>query len=256
MAELYTLSEAIRDNLFEEGRSTLHKFEAYLPFGVRAVRDLNISVGGTPKTVMLTPTSYNTIAAPPDMFSWSKLGVCIGGLVYNLAQNKDMCFPHMRNDCGELQPEPYAPYEGQLGQYLANAGLDVGWVYWAYTSYNEFGEFTGRLYGQGSGFSQIGLFNYNEELKEFVLTPNLANMQIVLEYIPDAINNANIIVPQAAIECVISFINWKKSRGPERSQYEREYKNAVIDYRRNKYSFNEIDFMNAVRAGYRLSPKG
>lgn len=253
---IYTLNEVIRDNIIEEGRTTLHKAEQYLALGVRAVRELNISVGGSIKTVMLTPTTYNTIAAPDDMFSWSKLGVCIGGVVYNLAMNPDMCFPHMRNDCGELQPEPYAPYEGQFGQYLANAGLDVGWVYWAYTSYNEFGEFTGRLYGQGSGMVQIGLYNYNQETREFVLTPNLQNLSIVLEYTTTGIDQASVPVPQEAIEPVISFINWKKSRGGERQQYEAEYHRAVSQYRLNKYSFTLVDFMNAVRAGYRLGPKG
>lgn len=254
--QIYTVAEVVKDQMIEQGRTTLHKFEQLLPLAVRGLRELNINVGNAPKTVYLTPTPWNTIQAPDDMYSWSKIGVELGGFIYNLGMAPDMAFPHLRNPQGVLQPEPFKPYYGNFTSYLANAGLDVGWVYWAYTSYNEFGEFTGRLYGQGTGFAQPGFFNYNELTREFVLSPDLQKASIVLEYTSTGVNNASMPVPQVAIEPLIAFVNWKSSKGAERQQMMNEYHNAVMHYKVNKYSFGMTDFLNAIRQGYRLSPKG
>ncbi len=254
----YTLNEIIREKIIEDGRTTLHKFEQLLPLGIRGVRDLNISVGGNLKTVHLTPNSYNAIAAPSDYFSWSKVGVCIGGEIYNLSMNNDLCFPHMTNACGQLQPENYNPYEGEWSGYTAGllGGTGLGWVYWNYTSFNEFGEFTGRLYGLGQGYNKIGYFRFNPQTNEFVLTPGLQFQSIVLEYVPTGINNAMIIVPDEAIEAVISFICWKASKGNERMMYKAEYNENVMKLRLAKFSFTLDDMISTIRNSYMLSPKG
>lgn len=247
------LNEIAREVLVEESRMTPHKLQQVMQLGVRAVREINIDITGQLKTVILTPSSFRTISVPADYFNYSKLGVCIGGQIYNLGRNDSLCFPHMTNDCGELQPEPFF---NSWPEYMNLAGWGgLGWYYWNFNAYNENGEFTGKLYGVGSGFNRLGYYRYNEQTREFVLTPHLQNCPIVLEYTSTGINNENILVPDEAIETVISFIRWKISNGSERFQFKAEYEQNLIKLRLRNFAFTMDEFVASVRQGYKQSPK-
>lgn len=254
---LIPLGQLVRDKLNEEGRSTLHKFESNLAVAARAARRLRVDVNAPVKTVFLTPTSYNTIIVPDDFYDYSKIGVCAGGQVYNLSVNPNLCFPHMKNDCGQLQPEQFASggYTGGLDEYFPYA-IDSGFGYWYYNFWNENGEFTGKLYGHGQGWSPFGQYCYNPDNKEFVVTPNLAGETICLEYATLDMNNAQILVPEEADEYIITFMNWKTAKGGERAQHEAEHHLAESRLRISIYGFSEEEMTQTVRHSYMLSPKG
>lgn len=246
------LNEIARDVLVEEGRTTPHKLQQLMQLGSRAMRELNIDITGTIKTVILTPNSYRAISVPDDYYDYSKLGVCLNGQIYNLGLNNDLCFPHMKNDCGQLQPEPFSS-EQAMADNFSNGGF--GWYYFNFNTINENGEFIGKLYGQSSGQNPLGEYRFNEQTREFILTPSIQGNDIVLEYSSTGMNQENIVVPDEAVETVISFIKWKKSRGTERAQYKSEYEQNITHLRMRKFSFTGYEFIAAVRRGYKSSPK-
>lgn len=253
---MYSLNEIARMALVRDGRTTLHKLRAALEVGANCVtNELNIDVIGQVKTVFLKPTSYGTIRVPNDYYTYNKLGVCINGQIFNLGLNEDLCFPHMTNSCGVLQPETFS---GTWDSYVyENIGVNFGWWYYNYNSFNENGEFTGKLYGLGSGFNQIGYYKYNKETREFVLSPSLHKSQgIMLEYVSTTRKAENISVPEEAAETVISWIQWKLARGSERQNFEREYNNNLMKLRLRQFSFTWDEFIDAVRHSYIQSPKG
>jgi len=243
---VYTVNEIVREQMIEQGRSTLHKYEQLLPLAVRGARKLNLDVGGTVKTVILTPTSYNTIIPPEDYYSYAQIGVCMNGIIYNLARNPNMCFPHMRNDCGVLQPENFNPNAG--ASFAANAwGLDTGWVYWAYTSYNEFGEFTGRLYGYQGIYTDT--YNVIPERNEIQLNQHLVVDEIVLQYISNGLDATSVskITPyaQATIEAYITWQHKLCSRhynNQDRQMAEMEYikQRKILRARMNTLTIQEV----------------
>ena len=254
---MYNINEIARMALVRDNRTTLHKLRAAMEVAANCVtNELNIDVTGQLKTVFLKPTSYGTIRVPKDYYSYSKVGLCIGGQVVNLGLNNDLCFPHMTNDCGQLQPETYS---GDFQSYLSEAKIaNVGWWYYNYNSFNENGEFTGKLYGVGSGYNNYGYYRYNAETREFVLTPNLHKAEaILLEYTATTRKAENIIVPEEAAETVISWIQWKLLSTPaERGMYEREYYNNLMKLRLRRTSFTLDEMIDAIRKSYILSPKG
>src|SRR5574343_80353 len=157
------LNEIAREVIVEEGRPTIHKLQQYMQLGSRAMRELNIDITGTLKTVLLTPNSYRAITVPKDYFNYSKIGVCINGMIYNLGLNNDLCFPSDLNACGQLQPETIT--EAQASSLFTDNFAMGGWswYYFNFNSINENGEFIGKLYGQSSGHNPIGEYRFNEE---------------------------------------------------------------------------------------------
>ena len=67
------LNEIAREVLVEEGRITPHKLQQLMQLGSRAMRELNIDIVGTLKTVKLTPNNYRAISVPSDYYTYSKL---------------------------------------------------------------------------------------------------------------------------------------------------------------------------------------
>lgn len=254
---MYNINEIARMALIRDGRTTLHKLRPAMEVGANCVtNELNIDVIGQLKTVFLKPTSYGTIRVPNDYYSYSKVGLCRGGQVINLGLNDELCFPHMTNACGVLQPEPYS---GDFQSYISDAKVaNVGWWYYNYNSFNENGEFTGKLYGVGSGYNCHGYYRYNSQTREFVLTPKLHHVEgILLEYTATTRNAANIIIPEQAAEAVISFIQWKLLCKPgERQQFEKEYYDNVMRLRLRQFSFTLDEMIDAIRKSYIQSPKG
>lgn len=249
------LNEIAREVLIEESRVTPHKLQMLMQLGSRAMRELNIDIVGSIKTVKLVPNNYRAISVPQDYFTYTKLGLCENGMIYNLGLNNDLCFPDTVNSCGQLQPESFSDSSG--GTLFTDNFTDGGWgwYYWNFNTINENGEFIGKLYGQGSGNNPLGEYRFNEETREFILTPTLQGKEIVLEYISTGMNQENIVVPDEAVESVISFIKWKKSRGAERAQYKGEYEQNVMHLRLRKFSFTGEEFIAAVRKGYFLAAK-
>ncbi len=248
------LNEIARECLIEEGRISPHKLQQLMQLGSRAVRELNIDIIGTLKTVKVKPNNFRAFSVPKDYFTYSKVGICINGMIYNLGLNNDLCFPDTVNSCGQLQPESFTGDTiGYTGDGFAEGGY--GWYYMNFNTVNENGEFIGKLYGQGSGHNPFGEYRFNEETREFIVTPGIQDKELVLEYVSTGMNQENIVVPEEAVECVISFIQWKRNKGGLRQQYKSEYEQNVSHLRLRKFSFTGDEFIAAIRKSYVLSPK-
>lgn len=252
-----TLTEIAKEVLVEEDRQSTHKIQRLVQIGSRAAREIGIDVTATAKTVYLTPNSYGCIDAPNDMYDWTKLGVCINGYIYTLSVNNALCFPHMTDDCGNLQPESFANPDTfvNYADYSQLAGFGV-WFY-NVTAVNEYGELNAKLFGYGSGYNRAGSFKYNAETHQFVLSPEVRRKQIVLEYIPAiGAKGTQIMVPDDATEAMINFIRWKTAKTiGEREQFKHDYFVCLIQLQQRSFSFTVQDFVAATRQGYHQAAK-
>lgn len=248
------LNEISREYLIEQGRSSLHKLQHVMQIGSRAMNELNIDVTGVLKTVHLTPNSYGAFDAPDDMQSWSKVALCENGELFILTVNNAMCFPHEFDACGNLQPDSF---DDNLWQQYVASSLTAGWGNWLYnwTSVNEYGEVNAKTFGMGSGFNSLGCFRYKPTTRQFFVSPQLMDREIVLEYFSNGLNQELILVPDEATETVISFMNWKTSRGNERLQFKAEYYANLMVLQQRSFSFNLADFIAATRKGFHLAAK-
>lgn len=249
-----SINEIAREVLVEEGRSNIHKLQHYMQLGVRAVRELNIDVTGQLKTVILTPNSYRAIDVPEDYYDYSKIGVDIAGEIHVLGVNNNMMFPYQKNDVGQLQPTSYTS-PNMSDAINANSISGLGLWFYNYVLIDQYGENTGRLYGSNGTPDVLGTYRYWAENRQFVFSPMAQNKQIVLEYISTGINNANVLVPDEAIESVISFIRWKGAKGNEREQFRVEWENNVRRLRLRQFSFTVDEFIRATRQAYHQAPK-
>lgn len=253
-----TLIELAKEVLVEEDRQSTHKIQRLVQLGSRGAREIGIDITTTAKTVFLTPNSYGCIDAPEDMQNWTKVAVCHGGYLYTLSQNNDLCFPHMVDDCGNLEKESVAtPADGfsAYADYSQVAGFGV-WFY-NVTAVNEYGELNAKLFGYGAGYNRVGYFKFNPERNQFLLSPEVQNKQIALEYIPRVgANGAQIMVPDEATETMINFMRWKAAKTiGERNDFKNDYYTCLIQLQQRSFSFSQVDFIRACRTGYHQAAK-
>ncbi len=253
---MFTLIQLAKEILVEEDRQSTHKIQRLVQILSRGAQEIGIDITAAPKTVFLKPNSYNCIDAPNEMYNWTKVGICSGGQVFLLTQNNALCFPHMTDDCGNLLPERGQPSDfNDYSEYASISGFG-SWFY-NVTAYNEYGELNAKMFGLGAGYNRLGSFKYNEDRRQFVLSPELASKQIALEYVPlPGHAGSLIVVPPDAREAMINFGRWKTAKTlGERNEFKADYYVELTKLQQRSFSFSIEDFILATREGIHQAAK-
>lgn len=188
--------------------------DMYWLIGMRALTELNYDIAAQPKTVRLPLLANKTVPFPPDLLSWTKIGLLNShGEVVTLKINNGLTTfrdnnpdrledltPNINNSVGSLA---YAPF--YLNYYYNNG------------YYN--------LFGVGGGLIQYGECNVDDVNRVIFMPSEFKYQDIILEYISSPKQDDEFTVPLALQEAIIAFIAWKAKLAP-RDEYIAEKINA------------------------------
>ncbi len=232
--------------------NNMKKYQTYLQFAIRGMRELNLTSATYPKTVFLDMLDNKAINLPSDYVKYLKIGICVNGHILTLGLDDSLCLNDNFSPCGD--PLPVAMNN------LANAnnnglGLDgffgfgFGFPFLDGFSNNQF---IGGLFGIGGGFNNRGYYKINAEANQIQFTSEVASNQIVLEYISSGITaDGSANVPEQAIECLIAFVMWKRAqykRGGSLNEARDAERQWIIQFNKLRHfnlSFSVSEYMES-----------
>lgn len=177
------LKSIVQDYMAEEGRSTPHKFDQFLHFGIRGLEELHYEVDGVVKREVLTPTSAGTVPLPFDFVKEVRIAIAdsVGNLIW-LGRNGNIYKP--LSTCGSETNPSGGGVEGVSSTYVSAS------------QHIKNGEIIGAYYGVG-GRSTAGEFRINQQKNQIELSSNLANSNVILDYIanPEMVNGEFMVHP-------------------------------------------------------------
>ncbi len=242
--------------------NNMKKYQTYLQFAIRGMRELNLTSSQYPKTVFLDMLPNKAVNLPSDYIKYTKIGICVNGHILTLGLDDSLCLNDNFSECGD--PLPVAM------DNLANAnnnglglngffGFGFGFPFLDGFSNNQF---TGGLFGIGGGFNSRGYYKINSEANQIQFTSEVPSKQIVLEYISNGINlDGTANVPQQAVECLIAWVHWKrleyKRNGSpsEAREAERKYNIEFRKVRHFNLMFSVSEYMESQAIGIYQSVK-
>ena len=96
----YKLSEIVEEKLIEMGEGQSNKFSRFYQFGLSFLRQKNLTTTGFPKIIELTISSVDTAPLPLDYLQYTRIGLCVNGIIYSLGRNENLCLNPLFDSCG------------------------------------------------------------------------------------------------------------------------------------------------------------
>lgn len=175
----------------------------------RALYNLNFNIAAEPKTLMLAVSPNKTVAFPPDLISWTKIGVADNeGKICSIKVNKALTnwkseSPNRLNSLAQSDVQTF--------DYLTN---QVG-LFYNYYGDNQYG----NLYGVGDTLIQYGECSVDDKNNVIIFAPNFPYSSILLEYISSPQKDGDYKVLTVLQEAIIAFIEWKTLKGSRENYY-------------------------------------
>lgn len=176
---------------------------------LRCTTSLTFDVMGQTITVRLPLLPNKTVLFPPDLLSWSKIGLLDdNGQINTLKINNSLTTfrddnpnrlealssPNIDNGIGNLALLPY------------------------YTNY-YYGGGVYQLFGVGNGIITYGECKVDELHRVIILSPHFKYDSIMVEYLSAPQKNNDYQVPTCMQEAIIAFIKWKLKVGSREEYY-------------------------------------
>jgi hypothetical protein len=254
-----TVDSIVREYMIQKGKTSIdNTYPKYLQLAIQSIKDINRQYNEVIKFERIEISQSNfTAPLPVDFVNYIKIAVCYQGQLLALGKNDAMCPPHF-DDCGNMEIQGFT-------QETTDTCV-IGWTgsgWWG--NWSENGNFLGALYGIGGGNNAIGNFNiqyYDGGGYIAFQNVSLAFDEIILQYIGDAARvNGEYVINEAYEDAVKKGIYYKEieflrtySMG-EKDQARKMYNLAKKDAAKQKMSFTMTEVMQAVRAGYKSTPK-
>lgn len=243
-----TLDKIVRNALAERGY-TVHWYINFLSYAVDALRELNMDVLKSIKSVRLPVNSYKAVTLPCDFVDYVRIGNEVGQYIYPHAE-KSSSFNRLNKFDSNGNKVAYGDIEAQ------NGILPNNWDGFWYTLYtNQFGEHLGRIFNNFNGFRES--FVILRERNEIQLDVSYTGSTIVVDYITDGMTTdaSNIIHPYA-FDAIKKYIFWRhKENGRQYNLSERqiakdEYYNALRVLRARMNNIDVNDIRRSLAKGY------
>jgi hypothetical protein len=208
---IYTLEYCVNSTLADIDKTESKAFLRHLKWANDAFRRLNLADGlPTMKTVTLeVDSSTNTAILPNDYIEYSKIGLCVNGVLVNFDMNDALCLDSAEADsvCACTDEEITAGIEACCN----GIGSEGTWYYPYYSQYHN-GQFVAGIYGAGAGFRHGG-FKINLEANKIQFDSCVTASEVVLEYKSSGMStDGNAIVQQTAIPAIEAYIHWKRCK--------------------------------------------
>ncbi len=245
----------VREYMNSIGASqTDNRYARFLQFAIEGVKEINREFKNVIKVKRIEVSDVNfTAALPVDYIDYLKIAICHRGQMFALGLNDNMCPPHF-DDCGNIVVD---------GVDTFNQQDSINGGYWWGGQYNSDGFYIGKIYGIGGGGNSIGTYNVYKAQGYIAFQDFTHNYdEIILQYIGDVdMIDGEHVVDSAYSEAIKAWIYWKsiqrmrsyglgEKKDAEQTYYNEKRKGAMI----NK-AFTLLEGVNAVRQGYKSSPK-
>jgi len=175
----------------------------------RALYNLHFNIAAEPKTVRLDVLPNKTVPFPPDLISWTKIGVADSeGKICSIKVNSALTnwkseSPNRLDSLAQSQVETFNYLTNQVGLFVNYYG-DSGY---------------GNLYGVGNTLIQYGECSVDEKNNVIILAPNFPYSSILVEYISSPQKDVDYKVLTVLQEAIIAFIEWKTLKGSRENYY-------------------------------------
>ncbi len=149
-------------------------FARLYQIGVSGIKELMVDAGLAVKTVKLTKEPNNTFVLPRDYINWVKIGVLgSDNKIYTLTENKQISL-----------------YNSNSPDKIVASGSYIAGNYDVHTNTTDYHNFwidgvNYNVFGVGSGISDIGYFNVDEENCVIVCGSEVTSEYAYLEYVTD-----------------------------------------------------------------------
>jgi hypothetical protein len=206
---VYDLNYCTASTLADIDKTESKAYLRHLKWANDAFRRLNLADGlPTMKTVTLeVDQATNTVTLPNDYIEYSKIGLCVDGVLLNFDLNDSLCLdsasPTSVCTCSDEE------ISTAISTCCNGGVVDGSWYYPYYSSWHN-GQFVAGIYGVGAGFNRGG-YKINLEANKIQFDSCVTATEIVLEYKSSGLSSdGNAIVPQTAIPPILAFIHWKR----------------------------------------------
>lgn len=256
---LRSLDTIVREYMVSKGKTSVdNTYPKYLQMAILSLKDINRQYNEVVKFTRIEVNGSNfTAPLPADFVNYIKFAVCYQGQMLALGKNDNMCPPHY-DACGN--PE-ITGFHWDANDVCLTGWYNNGW----YGQWSENGNFTGGLFGIGGGNNVIGNFNIQYyDNGGYIAFQNVSTVfdEIILQYIGSAEQiDGKYVVNETYEEAIMHGIHYREisflrtySTG-DKEYARRTYNNAKKKAASQKMSFTMTEVMQAVRAGYKSSPK-
>lgn len=245
-----------------DGDNNFSKYQKYLQFAIRGMRELNLTSAPFAKTVHLEMLDNKAVNLPTDYIQYTKVGICVNGRVLILGLDNTLCLNDNYSECGDPLEIAMANLSNAQEDGVSSDGFFGFGIGYPFLDGFVDGQWVGGLYGVGGGFNSRGYFRVNEAMSQIQFTSNVPSETIILEYISDGINpDGTASVPKAAIEALITWVIWKSKeyqRGVSLSEVEYARQQYIIQFRKYRHinlSFTVQDYLASQAVNIHQAPK-
>lgn len=233
------LAYCVKSTMHELSTTTTSDYHRLMQLGFRVYRDLNLYVGmPNIKTVYLPVQENMTIDLPDDFVDYRAIGVCVNGRIITLSLDNSLCLRHNINDCCELEADTITSVASGTPSQLFPY-----WYLFLPTWRN--GNYVGETYGETGGNCK-GYFRVDYNNRQIQFNSLIPQTEIALEYVSNGVDcDGNAVVPEYAIEPIISGIHWKRIQnqtGISLGEKERAKQDYYVQYEK------AMMFVNQARA--------
>lgn len=202
-----SINEIAEQYLLEKG-DTLHSYPKVLNAVIRALKELNWDISGSPVYQVCTTDSNNQIDIPTDCVRMIDFGVINpnNGQFVSIDYNSSYAPKRIYDDCGDEVSQDNGqrlrlPNENTNGTNY-NLGLNT----------NRHGESTGREYGLG-GRSSIAQYGYDELNQKINVSSDASTNTFMLIYLSNLSTvNGDIKVNEFMVEPLLAGAEWVLNR--------------------------------------------
>jgi len=212
---------------------------------IEGFTDLNLYHTTNIEVEYLYMDEAKIVNVPSDFIDWVKVGIPVNGKLVTLTKRKNMLLPRKFPD-------------GKDVGHLDSA--DPGNVS-SFVSHFKGGKYVGALYGMSGGYN-VAYFRYDEEMRQFIFTPEVPRSEIVLEYVSSGVSlTSSTTIPRPAVKPLLSWTHWqlgefdKRIPGHEKTRREKLYDRDVMELRSFVFTPTMDEYRDIMYKMLKQSPK-
>ncbi len=206
--EPYTPLKTIITYALDELEKSVADMDRLWLLGLRCMSSLTFDVMGQTITVRLPVNPNQTVTFPPDLISWTKIGLVDDKGQINTLRVNNALTTFRDNNPNRLQ---------DLTPNINNSVGNIALI--PYYSNYYYGGGCFQLYGVGNGVITYGDCKVDEVNRVIILDPEFKYADVLVEYVSSPQLNNDYMVPTCMQEAIIAFIKWKLKLGAREEYY-------------------------------------
>jgi hypothetical protein len=225
---------------------TENKYKRLLQIVINGVGQMRLFHKTSIDVLYSTPNDAGIIELPRDYLDYTKIGVVINGLVYNLTVNNNIALNRAQK-CGV-----------DVRQISAGISLpDLGGYF--YTPHYRNGVYVGALYGVGGGFN-FAYYRVDEKQGQIEFDGNIQGREVVIEYKSTGIGPGSIVFPEE-IEVLKRWGLWRnvvndlRVAANHKKMLKDDYDESIMELRSFVSDINIQEYLDSMYASRKQGPK-